>query len=553
MSEPDAPPTIIEDPRRRTLVLVAVCLALMLVVAGVSMLNLAIPDVTVDLGASRTDMQWIIDAYTVVLAALLLPMGAVSDRWGRRWTLIGGIGVLAVAAAGAALSDSTTQLIAARALMGVGAALVMPSTLATITSVYPPESRAKAVGIWAGVAGAGANLGVLAAGLLLEWFSWRSLFVFSATFAVISFAVAWFVVPNTKDPAHANLDFVGAALSLVGIGALVTGIIEGPERGWSDALTVAALTVGIVAITAWILWSLRIDKPLLDFRFFKLRGFATGSASLFFQFFAMFGFFIVALQFLQLILGFGTLKAALSLLPMAIVIMPVSAYAATLAQRYGQRLIGALGLSITAFGFLIIALMDVSSNYWHFLFGLFFTGIGMALAMTPATDAIVGSLPPAKQGVASAVNDTARELGAAFGIAVIGSAFNTGYGNSITEGVAGLPPEMAEVAKEAPASAFVVAGQMGEAGLGLLSAAREAFMVGSRWALLSGALVLVIGALFVIVRAPRKADDPEVNLDDTLDLALDTELDRTHRTTTVTGETAARTAATEDDPVPDPF
>lgn len=512
--------TVIYDKRRRTLVLTSVCLALMLVVAGVSMLNLAIPGLTVDLGASRTDQQWIIDAYTVVLAALLLPVGALGDRYGRRLTLLAGIAIFGAAALMSAFAGSTTELIAWRAVTGLGAALIMPSTLATITSVYPPEERAKAVGIWAGFAGAGANLGMLGAGLLLEWFSWRSLFVASAIIAVISLTVAWFVVPNTKDPSHANLDPAGSILSFVGIGALVMAIIEGPERGWSDPITLGGLVIGIVAIGAWIAWSLRIEKPLLDFRFFKIRGFATGAASLYLQFFAMFGFFLVALQYLQLILGYGTLKSALSLLPMAVVIMPVSAYAATLARRFGQRVVGAAGLSISAIGFVILAFMGTGSGYWHFLLGLFFTGLGMALAMTPATDAIVGSLPPEKQGVASAVNDTARELGAAFGIAVLGSAFNTGYANSIKDSLVGLPPEAAEVAKDAPAAAFAVATDMGEKGVGLLGAAREAFMVGSRWSLLFGCGILVIGAVFVALRAPRATEDPEVTLHDPLDDAL---------------------------------
>ena len=415
------------SPGRRTAVLVTMLLALVLVVAGVSMMNVAVPTLTAALGASPTDQQWIVDGYTVALAALLLPAGAIGDRFGRRRALIAGIAIFGIASAASALSDSASTLIAWRVLTGVGAALIMPGTLSTITSVFPPEGRAKAVGVWAGFAGAGGILGMLVGGAMLEQWWWGSIFVVSSVLAAAALIATLLTVPESRESEHVGLDPLGAVLSVLAIGGLVLGIIEGPSRGWSDPVTLVGIIGGVVAGFLFVGWELRTPAPLLDPRLFKLRGFSTGSTSLFLQFFAIFGFFFISLQYLQLVLGYGTLKSAVALLPIAAVMMPLSTVAASLAERYGQRIIGAAGLMISAVGFVGIATMNASSSYWELLVWLLFVGGGTALAMTPATNAIVGSLPRAKQGVASAVNDTARELGAAFGIAILGSAFNSGY------------------------------------------------------------------------------------------------------------------------------
>jgi EmrB/QacA subfamily drug resistance transporter len=500
-------------PRRRRLVLAAMCMALVLVVAGVSSLNVALPSIARDLSASQSNQQWIVDAYALALAALLLPAGAIGDRFGRRKTLLVGVAVFGVSAVLSAFADSASSLIALRALSGVGAALIMPGTLSTITSVFPEEERAKAVGVWAGFAGSGALLGLLMSGALLEGFWWGSVFLVTGSVAAVAFLFALLVVPETSDPDEANIDPPGALLSLLGIGGLVLGITEGPEQGWTNWLTLTGLVGGVLFLTAFVLWELRSKAPLLDPRLFKLRGFATGSASLFFQFLAMFGFFFVALQFLQLVLGYGAFKASLAMLPMMLIFMPVSTLAASLTDRYGTRRIGGTGLAISAVGFLVLSRLDAHSGYPLFVAGLLVTGLGMALAMTPATNAIVQSLPRARQGVASAVNDTAREMGAAFGIAVLGSAFNSAYRTDITKHLDGLSPAAAEAAKDAPAGALAVAGQAGDGGAELVAHARDAFASGMQSALLIGAAVLVVGALFVWIRGPRHESE-----------ALDTEL-----------------------------
>jgi EmrB/QacA subfamily drug resistance transporter len=502
-----APP---EEFANRNLILAAMCLALVMVVAGVSMLATALPNLAADLGASQSSQQWIVDAYALTLAALLLPAGALGDRFGRRRALIAGITLFGAASALAATAGSPSSLIGFRAVMGIGAALLMPGTLSTITSVFPPEERARAVGIWAGFAGAGGTLGIVFSGALLEEFYWGSIFLVGAVLAAIALIAVILVVPSTKSTEHVALDPVGAVLSALGIGLLVLGIIEGPDRGWSDPVTLVGLIGGVLFITAFVLAELRSKAPMLDPRLFAHRGFATGSASLFLQFFAMFGFFFVSLQFLQLVLGYSTLTAAAALMPMAVIMLPLSAISGTLSEKYGHKLIGGAGLVVSAAGFGLFATLNPDSGYLSFLVATLVIGAGAALAMTPATNAIVGSLPRAKQGVASAVNDTARELGAAFGIAVLGSAFNTGYRGEIDGHLGGLPADVAAQVREAPAIAVQVAKSLPN-GTALAEIARDAFTVGMRYAVFVGMALLLAGALFVWIRGASR--DEELNED----------------------------------------
>jgi EmrB/QacA subfamily drug resistance transporter len=505
-----APPEPI-SPGRRTAVLATMCLALVLVVAGVSMMAVAVPTLTAALGASQTAQQWIVDGYTVALAALLLPAGAIGDRFGRRRALIAGIAIFGVASAASALSNSAGSLITWRVLTGVGAALIMPGTLSTITSVFPPEGRAKAVGVWAGFAGAGGILGMLVGGALLEQWWWGSIFVMSAIIAGLALVATLLTVPETREGDHVGLDPLGTVLSVLAIGGLVLGIIEGPSRGWTDPVSLVGIVGGVAAGYWFIRWELRTPSPLLDPRLFKLPGFATGSTSLFLQFFAIFGFFFISLQYLQLVLGYGTLKSAVALLPVAVVMMPLSTVAATLAERYGQRIIGSAGLAISAVGFVFVATLTATSSYGHLVIALLVIGAGTALAMTPATNAIVGSLPRAKQGVASAVNDTARELGSAFGIAILGSAFNAGYRSHIDRSIHGLTPAAAAAVHQAPAAAITVAQHAGSAGQALAAAARAAFMAGSRDAMYLGAALLIVGAVFVLLRGQAQVIPTDVD------------------------------------------
>ncbi len=408
------------------LVLASMCLALATVVSAVTSLNVALPDLARELGATQTQLQWIVDSYAVVFAGLLLFAGALGDRVGRRPVLLAGLAIFAASAGAALAVDSPGGLIAVRALMGLGAAAIMPSTLSIITSSFPAEARDRAVSIWAGVAGGSALLGLLVSGLLLEAFSWNSVFAFSAVLGLITLGAASRIAPDSKVD-RARLDIAGGSLSALALSSLVFAIIEGPERGWTDPLTLAAFGASVALGGLFVAWELRREQPLLDPRLFRLRGFGTGSASVAAQFFAFFGFIFVVLQYVQLVLGYSPLQAGLALAPMALLMVTLSPRVPRLVDRFGPARLGALGLASMAVGFAVFSTAGVDSSYALLLAGLVLLGIGQALATTPATTAIVSSLPASKQGVASAVNDAAREVGGALGIAVLGSALASRY------------------------------------------------------------------------------------------------------------------------------
>ena len=517
-SSPAPPDPAALAPRQRTLVLVAMCLALVLVIAGVSMLAVGLPSVGADLHLSQSGLTWVADAYALTLASLLLVAGAIGDRFGRRGALLAGIVVFGVGSLLSAMAHSGGELVAFRALTGVGGALIMPGTLSTITSVFPPEERARAVGVWAGFAGAGGTLGMLAAGGLLGSFAWPSIFFVTAAVAAITFFVVLAFVPTTRSSEHVGLDPLGTVLSALGIGSIVLGIMEGPIHGWSAPLTVVALAVGVALATVFVLWELRAEHPLLDPRLFRYRGFATGSASLLVLFIALFGIFLVILQYLQLLLGYSALKSAVALLPMTLVMLPVSTVAAPLSVRYGQKLIGGSGLAISALGVAFFSTLDAHSGFASLAVAEVLLALGVGLAMTPATNAIVSSLPTAKQGVASAVNDTTREIGTALGIAIMGSMFTSGYRHGIDGHLAGLTKDVADQAREAPGLVLQAAGHLGPKGDALAVAARDAFASGMRFSMLIGAGLLLAGAAFVWWRGPSR--DQEA-LEDVVDLDLE--------------------------------
>jgi EmrB/QacA subfamily drug resistance transporter len=510
----DTAPTLSSG--RRTMVLAAMCAALVLVIAGVTMLVNSLSLIAEDLDLSQSEQAWVVDAYALPFAALLMIAGALGDRYGRRGALLAGTALFGLGAALSAVAGSGNELLVYRALTGVGAALVMPGTLSTITSVFPADQRARAVGIWSGFAMAGGTLGMLASGLLLQEFWWGSVFVLTALLALLAFVAIAVAVPTTRASGPVGLDPGGTVLSALGIGGLVFGIIEGPERGWTSAVTVGGLAVGLVALVAFVLWELRADKPLLDPRLFRLRGFGTGSAGLFLMFLAMFGFMLVAMQFLQLILGYSPLKSAVALLPQVALMIPLAAFAAQLSVRVGQRRLTTIGLFVAAAGMLWFMALDAGSSYWEFLAGMMVLSVGMGLAMTPATTAIINALPLAKQGVASAVNDTTREVGGAIGVAVISSSFNTAYRADIEGSLdgLGLPAGVAEGAHESPAIALETARTLGERGVDLTTAAHQAFESGLRAAGLIAAALLAIGALYTWWRGPAAYGAPALDEDE---------------------------------------
>jgi EmrB/QacA subfamily drug resistance transporter len=453
---------------QRRHVLVMMCIALATVVSAVSSLNVALPDLARETGATPTQLQWIVDAYALVFAGLLLPAGAVGDRFGRRRVLLSGLAIFGAGAAVAMTVDDPGALIAIRAFMGLGAALIMPTTLSIITATFPAEERDRAVGTWAGVAAGSALLGLLVSGSLLEIASWPTVFGLSVALASIAFVGSLRVVPAQDTHDRVPLDPVGGAFSAVALSALVWAFIEAPRRGWGSTVVVGAFVAAVVLGAASIAWELRRREPMLDPRLLRLRGFSSGSLSIFIQFFAMFGVIFVLLQFLQLVLGYSPLEAGAALAPMAAVMIGVAPRVPRLVERVGVRPVGPTGLALMAVALAVISTMDAGSSYWRLLAGGLVLGLGMALAAPPATTAIVESLPDDKQGVASAVNDASREVGGALGIAVLGSV--------LTDHVDKLGPAMN------PAS----------------------FVDGFSAALLVGAGVLAAGAAVVAARAPGR-------------------------------------------------
>ena len=509
------PEDAVLDPQRRTRILVAMCVALVAVVASVSGLNVAQQQLAVDLGASQGDLLWIINGYTIALAALLMPIGAIGDRWGRKKVLVGGLVVFVAANIGAVVAATVTQLLVARIAAGVGAAMIMPVTLSVITSSFPDEERDRAVGVWAGFAGAGGILGLVSSSIVVDNFTWPWVFALPVLMAVGSFVMTLVAVPHSREHTEGRFDTVGSILSAVAVGAFVLGIHEGPERGWTDSLTLVGLALGVGAGIAFVVWELRQSHPLLNLRVFGNRMLTAGTVYLLIVFAIMMALFLVLVQFLQAGLGYSAIKASAGLLPMAAVMMPLSAAAPLVARRVGMRIMFAGGAVLVAAGLALMALLaDADRGYFSVLPGLMVLAVGIGLSMTPGTTAITGSLPVEEQGVASALNDTVRELGGAVGVALIGSVLSSAYSSAVSDATVGLPEEAANVVQEGIGGAVVVAGQMGPQGETLLHAARTAFVDAWTSSIWISAGLAVVAAVFALVWTPSRraefADDEVV-------------------------------------------
>lgn len=483
---------------RKTLILGIMCLCLVLIVAAVSSLNVAIPTIVRELEPSSSEQLWIIDAYALVFAGLLLLCGALGDRFGRKNALIVGLIIFAGASSLAAYADSATELIAYRATMGIGAALIMPATLSTLTVVFAPKDRSKAIAVWAGFAGAGGAIGPVASGLLLEWFWWGSVFFIAVPIAAVALFAVIAVVPNSAESERHRLDYFGALLSVVALTSLVFGIIEGPESGWTSLLTIGAFAIGVAATLGYIVWERTVEYPLLDPADFLIPRFGLGSLTITFAFLAMFGMFFLMTLYMQFVLGFSALGTALRLLPFPLIMITVAPRSPLITARFGTGRVVAGGFVIQALGFGIASLLDVDSGYPLLLAAVAPTAFGMALLMPPTTNAIVSALPQDKAGVASAVNDTTREVGGAVGIALMGTVATVGYQSAMGDAVEGLPAPLAELAEDSIGGAARAASQL-DPGLAvpLLETASNAFVDGIQVAFLVAATSSLVMAAVI--------------------------------------------------------
>ena len=504
---------VIVDARRRLLVLAAMCIALVAVVASVSGLNVAQQALATDLGATQSQLLWIINGYTLVLAALLMPVGAIGDRWGRKPILLVGFVVFSLSNLASAFSTEPTTLIGLRVLAGVGAAMIMPVTLSVITTSFPREEQAKAIGTWAGFAGAGGIIGLFVSAAIIDNATWPWVFALPIALAAISFVLTIAFVPHSVEHTEAGFDVAGSILSAVAVGGLVLAFHEGPEQGWNAPVTIAALAAGIIGAAVFVAVELRREHPLLDVRIFAIRGLAAGSVNLFVVFAVMFSLFLVLVQYLQAVLGYSALRAASGLLPMAVMMMPLSTIAPTIAERIGFRRTLVTGMLLMAAGLFTFAMLaDPDGGYLSVLPGILLLGAGVGLSMSPSTAAITASLPEEKQGVASALNDTVREMGGAVGIALIGSVLNSAYQANIEPATSALPPAVAEPVNEGIGGALAVTAQMGADGTALLDSARQAFVDGMIPALLLAAGLSLAAAIYTALRGPKTAAEAEPRL-----------------------------------------
>ena len=483
--------------------LVVACLALSLVMASLVALNTALADIARETSASQTELTWIVDSYTVVMACLLLPAGAIGDRYGRRGALVLGLAIFAVASVIPLLRSDPTALIAGRAAAGLGAAFIMPATLSLITSAYPPDRRTRAVGIWAGIAGCGGILGMLGSGVLLHFWSWKSIFWGFLVAAVVLAAIG-LTIATSRDPESKPIDWPGAAVIAAAVAVFVVGILEAPARGWSDPVVYGCLIAGVVLAGLFGLVELRRADPLLDVRLFADPTFRTGAAAIVAFFLAIFSFMFLAMQYIQLVMGYDALRTAFALAPLAPPMLLLSVLASWYVPRMGLRLVVLIGLLVVAVGFTSMRLLEVGSAYLDLAWPLLILSTGIGLCTTPTTAAIMTSVPDDKQGVASAVNDTTREIGAALGIALTGSLLASRYTDAVRPQVAGFPPEVRHGAQRSLGEALGIAEHLGPAGSPLADAARAAFVSAMHDTVLTLGIVVTVCAVLIALSAPGR-------------------------------------------------
>ncbi|MEU6848074.1 MFS transporter [Streptomyces sp. NPDC046716] len=448
---------------RRWWALLVLCLSLLIIVMANTALTVAAPDMTRDLGLSSADLQWVIDGYTVPYAALMLLLGAIGDKYSRRGALLLGLVVFGGGAVAGSLVGSSIGVIAARAVMGVGAAMIMPATLSLLAATFPRAERAKAIVLWTATAGLAIAAGPLVAGALLRDHGWASTFLINVPIAAVAIVGALVLVPPSKAERHGRIDYVGGVLSVVWVGALVYMIIEGPHFGWGAKAVTAAVVAG-VALVGFVVWELRHPRPVLDVRRFADRRFAGSNLAVALFFLAVFGAFYYLTQDLQFVLGYDAWETGVRMLPLAGAVFVGSALTGYLTPRIGMRITVTAGMVGGTVALALLTRIDAGSGYGDFVPPLVILGLAIGLALSPCTDAIMGAFPESELGVGGAVNDTSLELGGSLGIALLGSVLAGSYSSHLADASRGteLPGDALSTAQDSVGAGYAVAQRIGE-------------------------------------------------------------------------------------------
>jgi len=495
-------------PRRWT-ILGALVLSLLVVVLDNTVLNVAmrtIADPVQGLGATQAQLEWSINSYTLVFAGLLFTAGVLGDRFGRRRVLLIGLTLFGLASLASAYAQDPTQLIWARALMGIGGAAVMPSTLAIISNVFDPRERAKAIGVWAGAVGLAVAIGPVVGGALLEHFWWGSVFLINVPIIVAGVALVAALVPESRNPRPGRLDLVGVSMSIAGLVALVYGIIDGGENGFDRPLVWVSIVAGLAVLAAFVRYERRSDHPSLDVSLFSDRRFSAAVGAIGLVFFAAMGSMFFLAFYLQLVRGYTPLQSGLLMIPFAAAQLIFAPQSASMVRRFGPRAVSATGLALVTVGLLGFSLVGATTPVWVLLVVTFIQGAGMANVIPPTTESIMSSLPPEKAGIGSAVSNTVRQVGGALGVAILGSVLSAVYRAQIDGAVSGLPAPARAVAEESVSGAYGLAAQLGPAGDPLVHSANDAFVTAMHWAAGGSALVGLVGLLVALAWLPRRAN-----------------------------------------------
>ena len=502
---------------RKPLILFSLLLAAFAINLDTTIVNVALPTLVGELHASNSQLQWVVDAYNLVFAALLLASGSLSDRVGRKGMLLSGLGVFGLSSALGGFTTTPGALIVARCFMGLGAAMVFPATLSLISNVFTERiERARAIGLWGATAGMAIALGPIAGGWLLERFSWTSIFYAMTPVAAVAAALVAATVPRSHDPRAPRIDRPGFALSTVAMALLVYTIIEAPVHGWSGARTLAGFAAAAALLGVFVAWERRARAPMLDVALFRNPRFAAASGAVTVAFFTLFGFIFLITQYFQFFKGYSPLSAGVHLLPVASAVGVASVLGTRLAVRFGTKLVVVTGLLAVAGFYAWVSTASVSTAYATIAAQMVLYGVGMGLTSAPATEAIMGVVPVHKAGVGSAVNDTTRLLGGTLGVAVIGSVYASTYASRLSSALpAHLPSALVHAAHQSAGAALAVAGQLGAGGHAGLAgavhaAASHAFIRGLSAGCLVAAGVAVAGAVMAAALLPAQPPSPEL-------------------------------------------